>query len=526
MKKIHQIYMLTIGVAMTLSSCNDFLDKMPDSRTEVDNEKKITAILVSAYSQNYPIMAYEISSDNTMDNGANYDPSWKSITQAYRWEDVTEIDDDDPKSIWEGCYGAISSANMALQAIEELGNPANLNGQRGEALICRAYWHFVLANTFCVAYNPQTADVDMGIPYTLEPETKPVKLPSRGTMAELYTYIAKDLEEALPLIDDDIYSVPKYHFNRKAAFAFATRFYLFYTHADKSNYAKAIEYANKVLGTGNPSGLLRDWTTMNNLPTDLSLIGDTYISANDPSNLLITPILSVWGYAHGPYSGRNRRYGNANTLFAREGAQATGPWGSSSNLRTVKKLFGLSQKIFVPKMNAYFEYTDKAAGIGLLHLVVPMFTTDETLLCRAEAYILNNNPGAGVKDINYWLKSHSVTYQAKSTADLVSFYSGVAYMPTVPESMSQRTIKKKLNPVGFTVTEGEQENLIQCVLHLRRVETVHEGLRWLDVKRYGIEISHNRDGEEADVLTKDDLRRAWQLPQDVVAAGIPGNPRK
>ncbi|KAA5235203.1 hypothetical protein [Bacteroides finegoldii] len=64
------------------------------------------------------------------------------------------------------------------------------------------------------------------------------------------------------------------------------------------------------------------------------------------------------------------------------------------------------------------------------------------------------------------------------------------------------------------------------MLHLRRVETVHEGLRWLDIKRYGIEISHNRDGETPDVLTKDDLRRAWQLPQDVISAGVLGNPRK
>ena len=58
------------------------------------------------------------------------------------------------------------------------------------------------------------------------------------------------------------------------------------------------------------------------------------------------------------------------------------------------------------------------------------------------------------------------------------------------------------------------------MLHLRRVETVHEGLRWLDIKRYGIEISHNRDGETPDVLTKDDLRRAWQLPQDYLVIAV------
>lgn len=526
MKRIHKLYTIAAGVVIALSSCNDFLDKMPDSRTEVDNEKKITAILVSAYSQNYPVMSYELSSDNTLDNGSQYDPYWKSVTQMYRWEDVTEVEEDDPKGIWEGCYNAIASANIALQAIEELGDPVSLSGQKAEALICRAYWHFVLANTFCMAYNPQTAGVDLGIPYTLLPETEPMETTGRSTMSELYAQIAKDIEAALPLINEDIYTVPKYHFNRKAAYAFATRFYLYYTHADKSNYTKAIEYANIVLGIGDPAGLLRDWANLNALPSDLSLIGDTYISANDPSNLLLSPIVSSWSYAHGPYAGRNQRYGNANTLFAAEGPQAAGPWGTSTNLRTVGKLFGISQKTFVPKMNAYFEYTDKAAEIGFLHAVVPMFTTDETLLCRAEAYILSENLDAGVRDINYWLKTHSVTYRARTREQLIDFYSGIAYMPTVPEAMNQRTIKKKLNPVGISVADGDQENLIQCVLHLRRVETVHEGLRWLDIKRYGIEISHNNDGGMTDILTLDDPRRAMQLPQDVISAGVPGNPRK
>ena len=118
MKKINLLYTAVIGVTIALSSCNDFLDKMPDSRTEVNNEKKITAILVSAYPQTYPIMSYELASDNTMDNGSNYDPYWKSITQMYRWEDVNEIDDDDPKGIWEGCYSAIASANIALQSAD------------------------------------------------------------------------------------------------------------------------------------------------------------------------------------------------------------------------------------------------------------------------------------------------------------------------------------------------------------------------------------------------------------------------
>lgn len=60
---------------------------------------------------------------------------------------------------------------------------------------------------------------------------------------------------------------------------------------------------------------------------------------------------------------------------------------------------------------------------------------------------------------------------------------------------------------------------------MRRMELIHDGSRWMDIKRYGIEISHVRDGMDPVVLSKDDPRRAFQLPQDVIAAGIEANPR-
>lgn len=75
------------------------------------------------------------------------------------------------------------------------------------------------------------------------------------------------------------------------------------------------------------------------------------------------------------------------------------------------------------------------------------------------------------------------------------------------------------------MTEGNQKEVIQCILHLRRIETIHEGLRWQDIKRYGIEISHNREGLSNDILRVDDPRRALQLPQDVINAGLKANPR-
>ena len=73
---------------------------------------------------------------------------------------------------------------------------------------------------------------------------------------------------------------------------------------------------------------------------------------------------------------------------------------------------------------------------------------------------------------------------------------------------------------------AEQEPIVQCILHFRRIESVFEGLRWFDIKRYGIEIKHYIGSSTEDVLTWDDPRRAIQIPQDVIAVGIEANPIK
>ncbi len=89
--------------------------------------------------------------------------------------------------------------------------------------------------------------------------------------------IDSDIEEALPLIDDNIYSVPKYHFNQKAAYAFAARFNLYYHKFDK-----VIEYAGKTLGQ-DPSATVRNWKAFSELATDLSCAATPTFPATRPA---------------------------------------------------------------------------------------------------------------------------------------------------------------------------------------------------------------------------------------------------
>lgn len=519
MKRLILIYTV-ICMGMFLGSCNDFLDVVPDNRTEVNSESKITALLVSAYPSSTSAMMEEISSDNVMDNGANFPMDLKEQEEAYLWKDITGIDSDSPKSFWNACYIAIASANQALKAIEEMGNPANLQAQRGEALLCRAYAHFALANTFCLSYNPQTAATDMGIPYMEEPEKHVSPKYERGNMKYVYEKINADIEAGLPLINDDIYAVPKYHFNRKAAYAFAARFNLYYQRFDK-----VIEYANYVLGN-NPGKVLRNWSKIAYSPSNWDLRVDMYISDNEPANLLLMTATSYTGYVVGPYDFA-RRYAHSSTIYNSETINTEGAWGENASfLYPYKSTWGsLVEKQVVSKIGGYFQYTDKVNRIGYAKNVFVAFSTDETLLCRAEAYTLTGELDKATKDINAWLYTHTDDMARQTTANIISIYAQMPYMPAIFTNDSKRSPKKALNPLGFKVSEGDQENMIHCILHLRRVETIHEGLRWQDIKRYGIEIAHNRDGMPDDILKLDDPRRAIQLPQEVIGAGLAANPR-
>lgn len=89
---------------------------------------------------------------------------------------------------------------------------------------------------------------------------------------------------------------------------------------------------------------------------------------------------------------------------------------------------------------------------------------------------------------------------------------------------ADETYKKPIAP-RFTVSAGMQENLIHACLHARRILTLHEGTRLLDLKRYGIAYTHEVDGEASIEIQPYDPRLAVQIPNLAIEAGMEPNPR-
>ena len=55
---------------LALSSCNDYLDKIPDTRVYLENVDQLQKLLVDGYMGNDYAAVCELSSDNIVDNTA------------------------------------------------------------------------------------------------------------------------------------------------------------------------------------------------------------------------------------------------------------------------------------------------------------------------------------------------------------------------------------------------------------------------------------------------------------------------
>lgn len=511
--------------AAVLTSCDDFLDTMPDNRTTLDTEEKIEKMITSAYLDHEYCSALELMSDNTDDCGEKLISPGRWYDDTYNWRDESENDNASLKYFWETAYSAIAAANEALDALGPA--PATEKGRqlRAEALLCRAYNHFMLGCIFCQTWTDKAAQ-HLGLPYMKEAEKDLNPKYERGNLADFYDNIQADLEEALPYVSDSYYTVPKYHFNVKAAYAFATRFYIY-----SEQWDKAIAAANRCLGS-DPSSLLRNWAGMESMTTNYQAFSDAYISASENANLLIITSPSNLGVIFGPFEFCGR-YNHSMSLAGSEDIYADNIYGDDTKLRMGTHYYESSEcnKLIFWKAAFKFEYTDLVAGVGIRHTVVPVLTTDETLLNRAEAYINTGRYNEAAADLDMWMKNATTSVLTLTPQNIVNFYSRKIYS-YYDEAGLKGTIKKHLNPAFAIDAEGSvQECMLQCMLSFRRIETMHQGLRWFDIKRYGIEIprrvmnERNQPYKKTDFLSKDDLRRVVQLPQDVIVAGLEPNPR-
>ena len=486
MKKLY-ISLAALALLST-AGCKKYLEHAPDQRTEVNTVDKVAQLLTSAYPQANYIAFTEAASDNAEDRGAGYALD-RISTLPFLWQDNDDNDNDTPTDYWNASYAAIAAANQALVAIENASDKTGYAPYKGEALLARAYAHFMLVTLYSQIYTPGGDNSSPGVPYVTTPEKVVSQQYTRGTVASVYDAIQKDLEEGLPLIQNQAYGVPKYHFNVAAAHAFAARFYLF-----KADYAKVVEHASTVSPGNSFATILRPWTTRYRNYTSAEM-NTNFTQATEPSTLLLIETPSSWARTTSARFGfgqtiSDKYFGSNNVTGAR--------WGHGLYL------YGSPNYTFL-KFKEYFVKTSQNATIGYPYTIVPVLTADETLLNRAEAYANLGQNDLALQDLNTFCSTRIANFNVATN--------GV----TLPKI------------AAFYGLPSPKEGLIQTVLEFKKAEFIQEGIRWLDIVRLKIPVTHRvvKFVGQPDVYTlpADDKRRLFQLPSQVKLSGIEQNPR-
>ena len=186
------------------------------------------------------------------------------------------------------------------------------------------------------------------------------------------------------------------------------------------------------------------------------------------------------------------------------------------------------------------------SGYPKLHKIE--FTAEETLLCRAEARLMAGALDEALEDLRLWAKSkvydsesERCTFTDFTMDDVVEYYIYQKVDGSYRDNIFYLGAYNSLNydgsvfcdmfanigRMGYDLRGDEETAMLRFLMHLRRTETIHDGLRFFDVKRFGMEykhyLGHNGDAEQGnltpaveEVLTFDDPRRCVPIVETAV----------
>lgn len=482
----------TFGFLLILlfaTSCDSFLEEVPDNRVSLDNLDKAAQLLTNAYSNASYGFTDWMSDDFTYTVGTTLRPAHQ---QLYAWQDPTTgpTEQDTPSFFWYQTYNAIAHANEVLQMIDEVEVDEEDRQRKGaikaEAYLTRAYGHFMLVNLFAEEYNFGNRGSGPGVPYIEVPETEFLVEYERASVNSVYGDVEDDLLEGLKLLDDSYYTNSgKYHFNRNAALAFASRFYLY-----RGDFIRSLQYSDALLGS-NPAAFVRDMTSTEFREAKASTSGypQLYSSPDLPSNLMLMRKISLVQRNDFAYGIDRNFYGS---LFAFH------PFDQVTDERENPAWVKGQNSLFPVRYESLFERSSINSNVGTPYHIALAFRGEEVLLNRVEARLYTNDLDGALSDLQ-------VLTDRRYSGDNVTL-----------TFESLRNFYGADGDAGFS----DEDILLNYMLLERRKEFIAQGMRWFDIKRYGMTVTHvGPDGDVQDRLASDDNRKILQIPESAVEVG-------
>ena len=245
MKNIYMKFvrvMAATAVALGLSSC---LEKTPgdyipetESMESLNGAEQVltgiyTAYMSSGLYSGYLTLCPDVQSDLV------YAVQGNSNTMGNIWQWDIRSTNSEVESVYAALYRVIGRCNFFLDQVDALRNSMTddasietLDYYTGEVHCARALAYSELIKCFCKAYDPATAENELGV--VLADTYFGEKPSKRASLYDSYQFVIADLEKAEELLDEDYNYYDSPYFTHAAAHAIHARVALYMQDWDKA----------------------------------------------------------------------------------------------------------------------------------------------------------------------------------------------------------------------------------------------------------------------------------------------------
>lgn len=211
--------------AFSFTSCEKYIDITPKGALVVENAEDYYN-MVSFPNRGYVINNFQYLSDDQWMKESNVigiTPNINTVHFTFD-ESADRVQMVSSSNFYDRAYLYINRWNAIISLADySKGDSKVKELAKAEAKVFRAFDHFHLVNVYARAYNPETAATDGGIcimdKYDLEAQ------PVKSTVEEVYKFIQKDLDEALPYLEAK--PIDPYHPSLAFAWALKAKVHLF-----------------------------------------------------------------------------------------------------------------------------------------------------------------------------------------------------------------------------------------------------------------------------------------------------------
>jgi hypothetical protein len=188
---------------LILTGCKKYLDQKSDQKLVIASSLQDLQMLLDNWSvinQNDGSAA-EVSADDYYITTSDYNQISQYLRNVYTWQKESLFSPGNNNE-WAKQYLNIYWSNIVLDNIDKITTSeeeqVEKDNIKGQALFLRANSFLHLVLTFCLAYDKETAQQDLGLPLRLESD---FEIPSvRASVQTTYDQIIKDLKASVDLL--------------------------------------------------------------------------------------------------------------------------------------------------------------------------------------------------------------------------------------------------------------------------------------------------------------------------------------